>query len=432
MFEFETTFESDLEDLDQIYSGSGVHLYKDVTFSFTLIDPIGNLIENDSQLISSPLINEVIFDILDTGRNIIYPSYKSGTTSRSITITEKENISIFGRYTPNFGVRATVTNKVQTSPFISEFFTYANTPAVTEYSVYDASGKSTYTYNLFWDFTNNNNLLENFSAKTYLNQDVLINWGDSLSETLTPDDTTSHEFIVDDNDIKLNQVILETNYSNNLNYVNIDKYDLYASTTSLDEIILPNSENQDIIKNQFYKETLNIRSFNNLYTFKIRPLNFEFDTPYYFKAVPYSSIGSGKAISFGPHIFKSFSTSGEEIQTSNQFQIAHGNSAMKLDFLTGEIITNELSIIDIIDRGSYNTVLYTTQISDVNNTVYSSELKIVDTNNSTIGSGISFLEYASSDNSKVTYFATGDESYIYLYVSGVEPTGIYKLYKTLI
>jgi hypothetical protein len=105
---------------------------------------------------------------------------------------------------------------------------------------------------------------------------------------------------------------------------------------------------------------------------------------------------------------------------------------MKLDFLTGEIITNGLSMIDIIDRGAYNTILYTTQISDSNNTIYSSDLKLVDTNNSTIGSGISLSEYSISDNSKVNYFATGDESSIYLYVSGVSPTGTYKLYKTLI
>lgn len=432
MFEFETAFETDLENLDEIYSGSGVHLYKDVTFSFNLIDPIGNIIENDSQLISNPLINEVIFDILDTGRKLIFANYKSGATSRSITITEKDNISIFGQYTPNFGVRVTLTNKIKKTPFISEFFAYSNEPVISEYSVYDASGKTDYNLNLFWNFLNQENSLNNFYVKTFSNQDILINWGDSNSEILPSETFASHEFIRNTEDEQINQIILKTNYLNNLNYVNIEKYDIYASENSIDEIVLPNSSNINLTQNQFFKTTLDVQSFNDLYTFNIRPFNFEYDTPYYFKAVPYSSIGSGEAISFGPHIFKSFSTSGEEVQTSNQFQILHGDSSMKLDFLTGEITTSGLSVIDIIDRGFYNTILYTTQISDANNTIYSSELKLVDTNNSTIGSGISFSEYAISDNSKVTYLATGDESYIYLYISGVEPTGTYKLYKTLI
>ena len=94
MFEFDTTFDVNTGELEASYIGSGVHLYKDVTFSFGLIDPMGNFIENDAQMIANPLINEVIFDIMDTGRNIIYPTYKSGVTSRSITITENENESI--------------------------------------------------------------------------------------------------------------------------------------------------------------------------------------------------------------------------------------------------------------------------------------------------------------------------------------------------
>ena len=88
--------------------------------------------------------------------------------------------------------------------------------------------------------------------------------------------------------------------------------------------------------------------------------------------------------------------------------------------------------IDIIERGKYNTISYTTQIIDANNTAYSSELKLVDTYLSSKGEGISLSEYAISSNSNVSFSVENDASYIYLKVSGVIPSAIYKLYKTSI
>lgn len=430
MFEFDTNFNIDTGDLNKIYVGSGVHLYKDVTFSFSLLDPLGNIIENDSQLISNPLINEVIFDILDTGGNLIYKNYKSGTTSRSITISEVENESIFGKYNPNFGVGVTVTNKIGSAPFQSKFYTYGNELNISDYVVYDGSGLSTYIRNGFWSFNYISGDLINFYVKTNTGSNVLVNWGGSDFEIYASQEIVSNNFSLISTNTVFNEIIVENTYENNLTYANVDKYDVYASIE--DNIILPESNKINQSQNQFYKFSIKKEYFDNLYRFKIKPIELEYDIPYYFKVVPFSSVGSGQAISFGPNVFKSFISTGEEIQTSNQFQLAHGESSMKLDFLTGEITTTGLSTIDIIERGVYNTILYTTQITDSNNTVYSSELKIVDTNNSLIGSGISFSEYAISDNSQVTYSAIADQSYIYVYVENVLPTGIYKLYKTLI
>jgi hypothetical protein len=429
MFEFDTNFNINTGDLNLSYVGSGVHLYKDVTFSFSLLDPLGTIIENDAQLISNPLIDKVIFDILDTGSNLIYQNYKSGTTSRSLTITEAENISIFGKYEPNFGVEVTVTNKIGSSPFKSKFYAYGNELSIDEFKVYDGSGVSNYSKNIFWVFDFAPVEINNFYAKTQNNSDIIIGWNEDF-QSYNSEEKISEVLNTGSIYSVLDQIIVENTYKNNLRYVNIDSYDIYASTE--DNIILPASDIINKQQNQFYKLSIKKEFFNNLYEFNIKPIGFEYDVPYYFKAVPFSSVGSGKAISFGPNVFKSFTSTGEEIQTSNQFQLAHGESSMKLDFLTGEITTTGLSTIDIVERGVYNTILYTTQITDSNNTVYSSELKIVDTNNSLIGSGISFSEYAISNNSRVVYSATADQSYIYLHVQNVFPTGIYKLYKTLI
>jgi hypothetical protein len=516
MFEFDTTFDVNTGELEASYVGSGVHLYKDVTFSFGLIDPVGNVIENDAQMIANPLINEVIFDILDTGRNIIYPIYKSGVTSRSITITEVENENIFGKYTPNFGVRVTVTNHMGTDPFISEFYTYGNEPSVSSYKVYDASGLDDYSQSGFWKFNLNSSLLSGFQVKTASTGDVRIVWGDDpydiipdtiystgsgiiyyssgLNFTRSNSDivtayVSGHGFISGDvvtitgitNAIDFNgtypilnptsgqfqykttgigyatgsgfagvrltsgahyysgifnplydQILINHTFENDFNYINIKKYDVYASETSLDEIILYESDKIPASKNKNFIFSSNRESINDLYELKVLPIGLKYDTPYYFKVVPYSDIGSGKVVSFGPSIFKSSLDGDEKITSSNQFELIHGDSSMNLDFITGAITTSDLSTMDIIERGAYNTILYTTQITDGNNTVYSSDLKIVDTYLSQTGSGVSLSEYAISSNSNVNYSIQNDSYYIYLKVSGVIPTATYKLYKTSI
>jgi hypothetical protein len=516
MFEFDTAFNVNTGELDFSYAGSGVHLNKDVKFSFSLLDPMGNIIENDAEMIANPLINEVIFDIIDTGGNMLYPAYESGVTSRSLEITESENESIFGSYNPNFGVRVTVTNKIGTDPFVSEFYTYGNTPIVSNYNVNDGSGFEDYSLSGFWKFNLIESLLTGFDIKTASSGNVLINWGEdqlnivpdtvyttganeiynfdgsgftrSSSNLVTADvtgsifikgdvisisgitdpisfngihvvtDSTSEQFQYNSTGDEpatgagvasvsitkgahyysgiispvYDKIIINQSFENNLNYVNIEKYDIYASEESLDDIVLFENEKIPSSQNKNFVSSASVQTFQDLYELKILPIGLTYDTPYYFKVVPYSSVGSGKLISFGPHLFKSPPISGEAIASSNQFELIHGDSSMNLDFITGSINNSGLQVIDIIERGIYNTISYTTQIADKNNTIYSSEIKIVDTNNPEVSSGISFSEYAISNNSRVVYSATADQSYIYLHVQNVFPTGIYKLYKTLI
>ena len=225
---------------------------------------------------------------------------------------------------------------------------------------------------------------------------------------------------------------MNNSFANDFNYVNILRYDIYASESSLDEIVLYESDKFPTSQNKNFVFSSNKEGFEDLYQLKILPVGLSYDTPYYFKVVPYSSIGSGAAISFGPQIFKAALNVEERITSSNQFELIHGDSSMNLDFITGIIDTTGLYTIDIIQRGLHNTISYTTQITDANNTVYSSELKLVDTYVSSIGSGVSLSEYAISSNSNVSYSIQNDNSYIYLKVSGVIPKAIYKLYKTSI
>ena len=88
MYEFETFFDVNTGNLTQVFSGSGVHLNKDVTFSFGLIDQQANVVNSDQQLIANPLINTIAFDILNSDGSVAIPNYLSGGSARSITISQ--------------------------------------------------------------------------------------------------------------------------------------------------------------------------------------------------------------------------------------------------------------------------------------------------------------------------------------------------------
>jgi hypothetical protein len=373
-YEFEPTFSVNTEDLSLVYTGSGVHNNKDVTIFFDLIDPEDSEIFSDYELQNNPLIQSVKYDILDIDGNLVYDDFLVAKT-RSITFTYQNNVSLFGEYQKDFGIRATVYNTINEDLFTAEFYLYGNTPE--------------------------------FSGISYLNDGGFTN----PYLQIYPVYDKSEIGVV---------------FNNNSNYINYDKVDLYYSNTGfLSEI------NSSYF---FASKKMTSVSSAGIFDLIINVGSLSYDIPYYFTAIPYSILGSGDAFYFGPITFKpEFSGQAEEqITNSNQFQLIHGESSMNLDFITGHITGSGLSTIDIIERGLYNTISYTTQIIDGNNTVYSSELKLVDTNNSSIGSGISISEYAISSNSNITYSIQTGELYAYLNVSGVIPTGIYKLYKTSI
>ena len=146
VFEFPTDFIVDTGALDQIYTGSGIHLNRDIIFSFSFLDNQQTTVSSDIEFINNPLINLITYDILDTGGNVVFANYKSGTTSTTLQITETENENIFGNYTKDFGVRATLSNYVTNDVFQAEFYVYGNVPKIQYYNVND--GRSTVSKNI--------------------------------------------------------------------------------------------------------------------------------------------------------------------------------------------------------------------------------------------------------------------------------------------
>jgi hypothetical protein len=168
------------------------------------------------------------------------------------------------------------------------------------------------------------------------------------------------------------------------------------------------------------------------YLVEIPANNLSYSVPYYLAVVPYSELGSGEAKYIGPFILTSENSGnfGEGVFTTNQIELLHGNSSMNIDFITG-IITGSIdtnTVLDSIPKSLYSTITYTSQIKDSNSAISSSELKFAITSTGSF-SGVSFSEYAISDNNYPVYSYTNSNDYVYLNVSGVSPTGIFKLYK---
>ena len=372
MYEFETFFDVNTGDLTKAFSGSGVHLNRDVTFSFGLIDQQANSVNSDQQLIANPLINTIAFDILNSDGSVAVPNYLSGGTARSITILESENQSIFGKYIKDFGVRLTVSNYLDNEKFTGIFQAYGNVPNITGFTVTDGT------------------------------LDYYSDLGQSFDE-----------------------ILVSVQIANDLKYIAFDRYDIYASTD--DDIVLYDDPAIPVRNNENFLYSEKIHNLNNIFNISIKPVGLDYNIPYYFKVVPYSNLGSGNAISFGPKIFSKQGVSATSIiVSSNEFELFDGTESMNLGYSTGYIAGPSPYAIDFIESGLYNTFLYTCQIQ-TGDIFTSSELKL-----SLNTTGNVLLENSINNNGQLIYSVAQSGLYYVLSVSGVDPTGLYKIYKTSI
>lgn len=105
--EFNTEYNFDKRDLTSTGIGSGVHLNKDVKIDFSLVDRVGSYVGDFK---NHKYFDYMVFDIADKDGNIILKDYMSGK-SNIISISEKENESIFGKYEKDFGIYARLHDK---------------------------------------------------------------------------------------------------------------------------------------------------------------------------------------------------------------------------------------------------------------------------------------------------------------------------------
>jgi hypothetical protein len=264
-----------------------------------------------------------------------------------------------------------ISNNVNSNIFVSEFYAYGNIPEVIDYKINDGS------------------------------EDLYL-----INEQV------------------YEEIILDIEYANDFKYMAIERYDIYASTDS--EIIVYESplsmvsEHEDFLYTQYTK---NIDDVNEII---IKPIELEYNIPYYFKIVPWSYLGSGTHINFGPKIFaKEITGSGITLVSANQFELFAGEESVNFSLLTGLIDNSGLNVLDKNESGIASTILYTVQIQDGSGYTTSSELKLVLNDSSP-----TFFENTINNTGQLIFSIDQSGLYNLFNVSGVIPNAYYKIYKT--
>lgn len=386
IYEFETTYTIDTGDLTQTGTGSGVHLYKDLTLTFDITDRLDNVATTSYEINANPSIGDMVISILDTGGSVIYPNYYSGIPLRSFTFTEQNNTDIFNQYQRNFGILVNVQDNTANQSD-SEFYLYGNVPEISGLFATDKDGLWLYTGSLDESY-NNFYVYNEYNGRT---------------AQIGPTEQ---------------YIILDVIFSNDPRYTRYTSLQIYSG----DQInITGNSDN-------FFKELPIVNQSKNI-SFKINNDALNYDTPYYFKLVPYGELGSGKAWVIGPHEIAA-PPSIPIIGAFETLQIINGNETGITTLITGVIPTTGITIIDTIPVNTYYSFDYVSKIKNNNCEIYGSRISLVITGCS--GTGHSFSEYAISSNSEVTFGTSTNANNVYLTAQVNTVPATYKLYKTSI
>lgn len=288
MYDFEPSFISADENDGQAV-GKGIHKNKDVKFSF-------NFTNND-------FIKTICYDVLRENGTTIYQDYLKSIVP-SVTITEEENIKIFGSYTKDFGVRARVIDKYLGETSSAEFYAYGNVLYIDSLSVQDREGT-----------TNWNALSDSEEAQT---------------EGLIPSGYIEEQ----DPKIKVKANLFESISDK----VNLSHLNIYASETKDFQLDGSTLRNKIPLTNGTVSKDLEVNE-----SFNIEP-----NKDYYFALEGYSSIGKGNSVRFGPHKIFQKEEAGKPIETQDAIFLYKDSSYLN-QFKTGDITENVTGYSGILD-----------------------------------------------------------------------------------
>ena len=369
LFEFDPAFNVDTGNLNQIFTGSGVHSQKDVTFFFDILDQQLNAISSNQQFLENPLIGGCVFDILNINGTTAAANFSTGKYSRSVTVSALDNENIFGTYQKDFGVRCRLPNSFDGSIFTGVFLAYGNVPNILDivpnYSEFSGASQATESLNI--------------------------------------------------------SIVLQ----NDLRFTQMDRYDVYASTgagSAVNELTYLNPTAQE-----GYLLSQSVANVSNAYALTINKGALTENTPYYFTVVPYGTLGSGKSFVFGPATFVPKLTNlllpTADVSAVN---IYDGTGFNQTIYQTGKLCYGR-GVIHEVDSGVFTSVKYLVEIKDTGNIRRLSELKgVINT------TGLALIQEPVNDTSS-TYQLTGLAGGLCgLYVSGSNYTGsTYKLQATM-
>ena len=304
LFEFDPVFDVDTGNLNQIFTGSGIHLQKDVTFFFDILDQQLNTVSSNQQFLENPLISGCVFDVVDINGNTVAPNFFTGKYSRSVTVSALDNENIFGTYQKDFGVRCSLPNSFDGSTFTGVFLAYGNVP----------------------------NIL-----------DIVPN---HVEFSGAPQATESFQA----------SIVLQ----NDLRFTRMDRYDVYALTSNesaVNELTYLNPTAQEGYL--FSQSAVNV---SDVYTLTVNKNTLTENTPYYFTVVPYGVLGSGKPFVFGPATFVPKQTnlllSAADVSAVN---IYDGSGFSSTIYKTG-IFASDTGILHEFSSGQFTSVNYFVEI----------------------------------------------------------------------
>jgi len=304
LFEFDPAFNVDTGNLNQIFTGSGVHSQKDVTFFFDILDQQLNTISSNQQFLENPLISGCVFDILNINGTTAAANFSTGKYSRSVTVSALDNENIFGTYQKDFGVRCKLPNSFDGSIFTGVFLAYGNVP----------------------------NIL-----------DIVPN---HVEFSGAPQATESFDA----------SIVLQ----NDLRFTQMDRYDVYASTGSgsaVNELTYLDPTAQEGYL--FSQSAINV---SDAYSLTINKGELTENTPHYFTVVPYGTLGSGKSFVFGPATFVPKLTNlllpTADVSAVN---IYDGSGFSSTVYKTG-IFSSNTGILHEFSSGEFTSVKYLVEI----------------------------------------------------------------------
>lgn len=118
--------------------GSGVHLWRDVSLDFTIMDQQENHINTDNDFLRSPLVSSISYDILSIDGSIACKDFIRQTSTKKFSFSEQDNISVFGEYKKDFIVRAYLHSAIDDSVSVAEFSIFGNDPKIDSVKVIDS------------------------------------------------------------------------------------------------------------------------------------------------------------------------------------------------------------------------------------------------------------------------------------------------------
>lgn len=304
LFEFDPVFNVDTGNLNQIFTGSGVHLKKDVTFFFNMLDQQQRPVFSNQEFLENPLLGECVFDVLNIDGTVAAQNFFSGKYSRSVTVTSLDNENIFGTYQKDFGVRCSLSNSFDGSTFTGAFFAYGNVPNILDivpsYTEFSGSPQATESFDI--------------------------------------------------------SIILQ----NDLRFTQIDRYDIYALTENIsavnEQTYLSPSDTDGYLLSQ------SATNASNTYSLTITKNNLTENIPYYFTVVPYGALGSGAPFVFGPTTFVSKQSNLTFASTStSELNIYDGAGFSSTVYRTG-VFANDTGILHQFSSGQFTSVKYFVEI----------------------------------------------------------------------